>query len=336
MGDDADDDSMDEDDMMDKISSSPSIDDGGCSLGPRWPSRSTSLACGSSMIGSQVSFATYRDIPRTPSPKLPGFLTPSPRTPKFITPSTGGSIPSSPPIYLFRDPVPSVPDSVGMQVPRGLSRSESPLSNLSLVANRNSNSSPWEESSSTVLPGQVESYDSDLDVRSEDSWSADPFAEHAERDRESSSELSFIEQIAGTHHEDQNPGEGDERPLVFPYESDSEFDSDESDDYFVIPDDPRYFESAWAAECLQTLEDIDFEFVYALHTFVATVEGQANATKGDTMVLLDDSNSYWWLVRVVKDSSIGAYLPRHALLASAQLSRLLTRGAHRNTNRAPG
>lgn len=53
------------------------------------------------------------------------------------------------------------------------------------------------------------------------------------------------------------------------------------------------------------IEDIDFEFVYALHTFVATVEGQANATKGDTMVLLDDSNSYWWLVRVVKDGSIG-------------------------------
>ncbi|KZZ93372.1 SH3 domain containing protein [Moelleriella libera RCEF 2490] len=55
-------------------------------------------------------------------------------------------------------------------------------------------------------------------------------------------------------------------------------------------------------------EDIDFEFVYALHTFVATVEGQANASKGDTMVLLDDSNSYWWLVRVVKDSSIGELL----------------------------
>lgn len=60
-------------------------------------------------------------------------------------------------------------------------------------------------------------------------------------------------------------------------------------------------------ESLQDSEDIDFEFVYALHTFVATVEGQANATKGDTMVLLDDSNSYWWLVRVVKDSSIGTY-----------------------------
>lgn len=25
------------------------------------------------------------------------------------------------------------------------------------------------------------------------------------------------------------------------------------------------------------------------------------------MVLLDDSNSYWWLVRVVKDGSIGTW-----------------------------
>ncbi|TWU72359.1 hypothetical protein ED733_003013 [Metarhizium rileyi] len=72
---------------------------------------------------------------------------------------------------------------------------------------------------------------------------------------------------------------------------------------------------------------IDFEFVYALHTFVATVEGQANATKGDTMVLLDDSNSYWWLVRVVKDSSIG-YLPaEHIETPTERLARL---NKHRN------
>lgn len=45
--------------------------------------------------------------------------------------------------------------------------------------------------------------------------------------------------------------------------------------------------------------------VYALHTFTATVEGQANAAKGEHMVLLDDSNSYWWLVRIVRDNSIG-------------------------------
>ncbi|KAI5928523.1 hypothetical protein F4810DRAFT_8155 [Camillea tinctor] len=74
-------------------------------------------------------------------------------------------------------------------------------------------------------------------------------------------------------------------------------------------------------------EDIDFEFVYALHTFVATVEGQANATKGDTMVLLDDTNSYWWLVRVVKDSSIG-YLPaEHIETPTERLARL---NKHRN------
>lgn len=74
-------------------------------------------------------------------------------------------------------------------------------------------------------------------------------------------------------------------------------------------------------------EDIDFEFVYALHTFIATVEGQANAQKGDTMVLLDDSNSYWWLVRVVKDGSIG-YLPaEHIETPTERLARL---NKHRN------
>lgn len=76
-----------------------------------------------------------------------------------------------------------------------------------------------------------------------------------------------------------------------------------------LPDKFCCMESRWDSRSLHDLEDIDFEFVYALHTFVATVEGQANATKGDTMVLLDDSNSYWWLVRVVKDSSIGRLSP---------------------------
>jgi hypothetical protein len=90
--------------------------------------------------------------------------------------------------------------------------------------------------------------------------------------------------------------------MTIPYESSQD---DDDDDDTPFPEDSRFVDSGWGGECLQELEDIDFEFVYALHTFVATVEGQANATKGDTMVLLDDSNSYWWLVRVVKDSSIG-------------------------------
>lgn len=80
---------------------------------------------------------------------------------------------------------------------------------------------------------------------------------------------------------------------------------DDDTENFSSVDESRFIDSGWGGECLRESEDIDFEFVYALHTFVATVEGQANAQKGDTMVLLDDSNSYWWLVRVVKDSSIG-------------------------------
>ena len=84
-------------------------------------------------------------------------------------------------------------------------------------------------------------------------------------------------------------------------------DNDDDSDAFFDDLEDRFIDSGWGGECLRDAEDIDFEFVYALHTFVATVEGQANATKGDTMVLLDDSNSYWWLVRVVKDSSIGMF-----------------------------
>ena len=92
--------------------------------------------------------------------------------------------------------------------------------------------------------------------------------------------------------------------MTIPYES----SEDEDNDDIPFPEDSRFVDSGWGGECLQESEDIDFDLVYALHTFVATVEGQANATKGDTMVLLDDSNSYWWLVRVVKDSSIGTSL----------------------------
>ncbi|KAJ3205813.1 hypothetical protein HDU82_004942 [Entophlyctis luteolus] len=42
-------------------------------------------------------------------------------------------------------------------------------------------------------------------------------------------------------------------------------------------------------------EAIDTGFVYALHTFVANVEGQVCVLKGDSLKLLDDSNYYWWL-----------------------------------------
>ncbi|OZJ04105.1 hypothetical protein BZG36_02870, partial [Bifiguratus adelaidae] len=54
--------------------------------------------------------------------------------------------------------------------------------------------------------------------------------------------------------------------------------------------------------------NIDFDLVYALRTFVATVEGQASVVRGDELTLLDDSNSYWWLVKVLKTEQVG-YIP---------------------------
>lgn len=55
-------------------------------------------------------------------------------------------------------------------------------------------------------------------------------------------------------------------------------------------------------------DNIDFDLVYALHTFVATVEGQASVVKGDALNLLEDTNIYWWLVEVLTTSEVG-YIP---------------------------
>ncbi|KAE9984917.1 hypothetical protein EG328_008115 [Venturia inaequalis] len=144
-----------------------------------------------------------------------------------------------------------------------------------------------------------------------------------------------VESIADILDEDDEDDEDDS------WETDSEteysrdsfesalFSDDDDKQSVLFPSDSRFVDSGWGGECLREIEDIDFEFVYALHTFVATVEGQANAQKGDTMVLLDDSNSYWWLVRVVKDSTIG-YLPaEHIETPTERLARL---NKHRNVD----
>jgi hypothetical protein len=126
---------------------------------------------------------------------------------------------------------------------------------------------------------------------------------------DSTHEVSDMDSTQGSEA-DTLVDDEDENNWVTDSESDASFDSGEFNDddtkEFLSSLDPRYVCTGWGGECLHDpTEDIDFEFVYALHNFVATVEGQANAAKGDTMVLLDDSNSYWWLVRVVKDSTIG-------------------------------
>ncbi|KAF7542959.1 hypothetical protein G7Z17_g11140 [Cylindrodendrum hubeiense] len=238
-----------DDDMMDKISSSPSIEDGGCCpiVTPvAWPRRVSSLSA-----------------LRT-SPNIVG---------------SSGARPPSP----YPDALKHLPShSTFAQLPRA----------LPVTPNHH-------HLRCEVVPNQYSENSKQPDSTEDDTCDQD--------------------NTIFTIHED-------DMSLTIPYEESFE---DDDDSNLSFPDDSRFIDSGWAAECLQDIEDIDFEFVYALHTFVATVEGQANATKGDTMVLLDDSNSYWWLVRVVKDSSIG-YLPaEHIETPTERLARL---NKHRNVD----
>ena len=76
-------------------------------------------------------------------------------------------------------------------------------------------------------------------------------------------------------------------------------------------------------------ESIDFDLVYSLHSFAATVEGQANVVKGDSLILMDDSNSYWWLVRVLKTQEVG-YIPAENI--ETPFERLARLNKHRNVD----
>ncbi|XP_006455434.1 hypothetical protein AGABI2DRAFT_180496 [Agaricus bisporus var. bisporus H97] len=78
-------------------------------------------------------------------------------------------------------------------------------------------------------------------------------------------------------------------------------------------------------------ESIDFDLVYSLHSFAATVDGQANVVKGDRLFLIDDSNSYWWLVRVLKTQEVG-YIPAENI--ETPFERLARLNKHRNVDLA--
>jgi hypothetical protein len=52
--------------------------------------------------------------------------------------------------------------------------------------------------------------------------------------------------------------------------------------------------------------------VYAAQTYVASLEGQVCILKGDMLTLLDDSNSFWWLVRCAKTQEVG-YVPAETI-----------------------
>lgn len=267
-----------DDDMMDKISSSPSIDDG----------------------GSPCQLPSFNSVPQNTSPGSPP-----------ASPCSSEARSSSPyldlPIYL---PLQRIIQKTSR------SSAESPIRhhhlpgscpeilddpaidtgtvhniNKAAVQAQQGQKSSKDDNRVEISRGQVTKLQWPVNTSGEDLRSGQQRNRVARRELDE--KFTVLEN-------DSDWGDG----LVVPYEGSTEEDDDDLS-LQSTNSNSRFVDSGWGGECLHDAEDIDFELVYALHTFIATVEGQANATKGDAMVLLDDSNSYWWLVRVVKDSSIG-------------------------------
>ncbi|KAF9958257.1 hypothetical protein BGZ72_000655 [Mortierella alpina] len=104
------------------------------------------------------------------------------------------------------------------------------------------------------------------------------------------------------HHMDMDIHQDDD-------EDEDDFDDDmEEHDEDQVDDEMMDEEEEGSETMSLTEEDIDFNLVYAFHTFVATQEGQASVVRNDSLMLLEDTNVYWWLVRVLKTGVIG-YIP---------------------------
>lgn len=87
-------------------------------------------------------------------------------------------------------------------------------------------------------------------------------------------------------------------------EEEEEEEEDDDDEEVLVEEDGSSMSSSPSIPD----ENINFDLVYALHTFVATVEGQASVVKGDALILMEDTNIYWWLVEVLKTREVG-YIP---------------------------
>ena len=107
--------------------------------------------------------------------------------------------------------------------------------------------------------------------------------------------------------------------------ADHDLDGNESDDLDAVND---YLSDTSSSLSIPN-ESIDFDLVYSLTNFAATVEGQASVVKGDSLFLMDDSNSYWWLVRVLKTQEVG-YIPAENI--ETPFERLARLNRHRNVD----
>ncbi|KAL0060856.1 protein phosphatase regulator [Marasmius tenuissimus] len=124
-----------------------------------------------------------------------------------------------------------------------------------------------------------------------------------------------------------SPTADDSEHSVLEDDSDAEMDRDEYEEDELMDEDDDDGSSSLSIPN----ESIDFDLVYSLHSFAATVEGQANVVKGDSLFLMDDSNSYWWLVRVLKTQEVG-YIPAENI--ETPFERLARLNKHRNVDLA--
>ncbi|KAJ2863449.1 protein phosphatase regulator [Coemansia erecta] len=75
-----------------------------------------------------------------------------------------------------------------------------------------------------------------------------------------------------------------------------------------VPTDPDLITDDNESDSSLVDEDVDDDYVYALFHFPQMVEGQVTVDEGEKLTLLDDSNSYWWLVQNLRDNQMG-YIP---------------------------
>ncbi|WRT69525.1 uncharacterized protein IL334_006512 [Kwoniella shivajii] len=140
------------------------------------------------------------------------------------------------------------------------------------------------------------------------------------------------QQHSGSQSDLTNPASasGPSRPLSQQQQQQQQQQQHQQQQQQVEGEDDAYSDEESDTDSMPD-ENIDFSLTYALHTFLATVEGQASVVKGDSLVLLDDANSYWWLVRVLKTEDVG-YIPAENI--ETPYERLARLNKHRNVDLA--
>jgi hypothetical protein len=279
-------------DDMDRISSSPSISDGGYSL----PSYSQSR--------QERSSASLESSPLTSSSTTYGSSSPFTDTPVHLpfavaaarrlrVPAGGTSVksPSSSPVpRKIHSAVHHHGEYPGSRTTKGAAMEATPRQNR-IVSPRTQHLSEVESRLQNLRLDSDISLMSGLDDETVHAMLQplprnleDPFTDTIKRSStpppKTKEEVMTIERTStsssDTSHDEEDSWTTDSDADSF----DEDLDQDDDTKDISFSEDPRFLDTGWGPECLQYAESIDFDSVYALHTFVATVEGQANATKG--------------------------------------------------------